>query len=652
MKKIITFLFAGGIGLSATAQSQRMVFVEECTQASCAPCASQNPGFNTLLAANTSKVISLKYQTSWPGVDPMNAQNPGDVAARVTYYNVSGVPNATMDGALVPDVAGTSYDGAAAALTQAQIDDQYAVPSPFTMNLTHELSADFDSVYITLTLTASQAVSGDLHLRVALAEKQITFATAPGSNGEKLFYNIMRKMLPDADGTVIAASWNVNDVQTYTFGVPVPSYLYDLRQLNVVAFVQDDATQIVHQSAVTAPQTLAASQGDITVTSLTASSIPTVFCGTTMAPKVNFKNISSTTLTSVTFTAEIDGAVVATQQWTGSLALNGSSSQQFTAFTAPTGGHKLVIRGTLANGVNTDYTLNANYKEATFLNNNGISDATPYVNDLEGATFPGTNEFVNNINGDTYTFKRYNGVDGGFGLSAKCVGLLFYSISSGKVDEYYLPPFDFSTLNDAKLVFSVAHAEYDNTTNDKLEVKVSSNCGTTWTTKYVRSGSSFVGTTPPLSTIAADTTGESFVPTADDWRSDSVDLSAFAGQSQVLVKFVGTSNYGNNLFLDDINLSGADALGAKKQFVTYNEDIFPNPATNEISLSFDNSKSQDVNVNITNTLGSLVSETRIGGVPAGKQLIKLNTSELPTGIYFVEVQKGNERTVHKLTISK
>lgn len=71
---------------------------EEFTQASCGPCASQNPAFNAVLAANTAKATSLKYQTSWPGVDPMNAQNPTDVQTRVNYYSVNGVPDAIMDG--------------------------------------------------------------------------------------------------------------------------------------------------------------------------------------------------------------------------------------------------------------------------------------------------------------------------------------------------------------------------------------------------------------------------------------------------------------------------------------------------------------------------------------------------------------------------
>ena len=38
--------------------------VESFTQASCGPCAAQNPGFNNLLQNNGNRVVLLKYQTA------------------------------------------------------------------------------------------------------------------------------------------------------------------------------------------------------------------------------------------------------------------------------------------------------------------------------------------------------------------------------------------------------------------------------------------------------------------------------------------------------------------------------------------------------------------------------------------------------------
>jgi len=81
MKKIILFSLFLATAVLGFSQSQRFIMFEEFTQASCGPCASQNPAFDALLNANVSKCTSIKYHTSWPGVDPMNAQNPTDVGS-------------------------------------------------------------------------------------------------------------------------------------------------------------------------------------------------------------------------------------------------------------------------------------------------------------------------------------------------------------------------------------------------------------------------------------------------------------------------------------------------------------------------------------------------------------------------------------------
>ena len=101
--------------------------MEEFTQASCPPCAVTNPGFNALLDANSDKIVSIKYQTSWPGFDPMNLHNPTQVQTRVTYYNVTGVPNAEEDGNAFNDHPGV--------FEQSDIDSRYVVPSPFEQKM-------------------------------------------------------------------------------------------------------------------------------------------------------------------------------------------------------------------------------------------------------------------------------------------------------------------------------------------------------------------------------------------------------------------------------------------------------------------------------------------------------------------------------------
>ena len=157
-RKFLPIALALVSSASLFGQSQRMVFVEEFTQASCGPCASANPAFTKLLMDNASKVNFLKYQTSWPGTDPMNKQNPTDVKTRVTYTGADkvGVPYAVQDGAVVK---GGGYDGAPAGLTKAKIDAEYAIASPFSMKLDYWFNKANDSIFIKCKITCTQAAT-------------------------------------------------------------------------------------------------------------------------------------------------------------------------------------------------------------------------------------------------------------------------------------------------------------------------------------------------------------------------------------------------------------------------------------------------------------------------------------------------------------
>lgn len=241
MKKI-TLLLSSVIGFSAFGQTQRTVLLEEFTQASCGPCAQANPSFNKTLTANESKAVSIKYQTSWPGVDPMNAQNKTDVATRVTYYDVQGVPDVSMDGGTTNS---PSY------FTTTSITKEYGVASPFSLKVTQEINKSKDSIDIEVDIEGAKdfTTTGPFYLRVALIEKTIAFTKAPGSNGEKEFYNVMRKMYPSAKGTSLDLKWTKGQAKRVSFKVPIPTYIYDKAQLGVIAFLQTDNDKVVQQAA-------------------------------------------------------------------------------------------------------------------------------------------------------------------------------------------------------------------------------------------------------------------------------------------------------------------------------------------------------------------------------------------------------------------
>jgi len=120
MKKILLSAILLFAVTAIYSQSQRLVILEEFTQASCGPCASVNPTIEALLNSNPTKITSVWYHTNWPGYDPMNLHNPNEVAARVGYYGVTYVPWSVLDG--------NYYSGSATGWNINTVNARYAVP--------------------------------------------------------------------------------------------------------------------------------------------------------------------------------------------------------------------------------------------------------------------------------------------------------------------------------------------------------------------------------------------------------------------------------------------------------------------------------------------------------------------------------------------
>jgi hypothetical protein len=70
MKKIFTLAIGICFSIGVMAQTQRMVLTEEFTNSSCGPCAGQNPAYNSLIAANSTKIVAIKLMLQYrrPGL--------------------------------------------------------------------------------------------------------------------------------------------------------------------------------------------------------------------------------------------------------------------------------------------------------------------------------------------------------------------------------------------------------------------------------------------------------------------------------------------------------------------------------------------------------------------------------------------------------
>jgi PKD repeat protein len=121
----------------------------------------------------------------------------------------------------------------------------------------------------------------------------------------------------------------------------------------------------------------------------------------------------------------------------------------------------------------------------------------------------------------------------------------YYYNAPGQVDRLISPVISLAGSAGTRLRFHHAYKPYGASYTDGLRVEISTNCGNNWTQLYYEEalalGTSTVGTSP-------------WAPSAaNQWELHDIDLSAYDGQS-VVIRFTGTCDYGDRLYLDNINI--------------------------------------------------------------------------------------------------
>jgi hypothetical protein len=644
----LSLLFSA-VGLNA--QSTRLSVYEEFTGETCPPCAAINPGLNALLASptNTPKIIALKWQVPIPSA-PSNTwslyqTNKTEIdwryrsvaAGGYGYNNPGGItsaPNGKIDGQ-GQTVFGATNDNPVN-MNNAIIATAQSYTTPFSINVLRAWDPTFSSLTVTVNIAASAGftATGNLLCRVVMIERRIEFATQPGTNGEKEFDDVVIKSFPSIQaGTPMAANWINGQTQTFTLNCPLPSYTRDKSEVAIVAFIQDDAasSKLIWQAGVADKQGLANDAKAISV------SLQNIVCTSTIAPSIVVGNHGTNAITALTITPYIDGVAQTPVNLTTNLGVGSSTTVGVGILNVTSGAHTFSYT---INGVSGgDFNLANNSMKASFVVNTSYQ-ATPVAEGFVG-TFPPANWSTYNSSSSPTWIKVTTA--GGFGLTSESTKMDFYNISAGTVNDLNLPAMNLTGTQTPTLTFDVAYAPYNASLVDTLQVYTSTNCGSSWNKVYDKGG-------PLLQTSNPQTAA--FTPTAGpgQWRKETVALTGLNTNS-VLVKFVARSGYGNNLYLDNVNLRQTDAVGIE----TINQSVisvemYPNPAGNDVNISIPSLNAGKANVSIVNTLGQLVYSTSTS-LEIGNNTLTIDVKGLANGVYNVMIATPEGATVKKLNVT-
>lgn len=211
----------------------RIPLFEMFTSSTCPTCPGGNEILDNILGNNPDSTYSLvKYQVDWPGNgDPYYIEDGG---IRTDYYTISGVPSLVTNGIK----KFSSYD-----FTQTKFNQAKAEESFVALDLQH----DFDGLFATAYLDVDPKINiEDASVHIAVVEK--TTYNNTGTNGETQFKNVLMAMIPDGYGTSTTLTNGSSEMFSGDANL-LTSFVEEYEDLMIVAWVQDNQTGVVLQSA-------------------------------------------------------------------------------------------------------------------------------------------------------------------------------------------------------------------------------------------------------------------------------------------------------------------------------------------------------------------------------------------------------------------
>lgn len=288
-------------------------------------------------------------------------------------------------------------------------------------------------------------------------------------------------------------------------------------------------------------------QKDIGVTAILPPAGNVFVCGSTpVQVKATLRNFGTLAQSGFSVRYSLDGGAYVTQAHPGTLAAGGVEQFTFTQPVTLTPGAHTLTAATVLTGdqfAGDDATTNAiNGTAATVVN-------TPFQENVEGGAAVPAGWTLTNPDGGI-TWQTSTVANGANCASTTAWSINYYGYSSvGQEDGLVTPAINLASSSGTHLTFNHAYARYNASYADGFRVDISSDCGSSWTNLYQASGSALA--------TAPDNTGSNWVPSnCSQWAAHDIDLAAYDGGT-VMLRFVGICGYGQRLYLDNVNVSGA-----------------------------------------------------------------------------------------------
>jgi len=612
---LMLLIFISGVLYNTSDAGDRVVIIERFTSSTCGPCASNNPIIDAFVGTvDQAKLLGLAYHMNWPspGNDPMYIYNSTDNNSRRSYYNVNAIPQVQMDGIL------TLQPNYSQSQLSAAFNSRTSLLSPISVTVRDSVYGDSIlvrvTVYCELPLT-----SPSVTMHVALMEKMISYTTAPGTNGERNFPDVMRRMLPSGTGTTFEL--NPGTRKDYVFRSKLDP-LWVPNQVRAVAFVQASNKEVLNS---------AWKLSDFCLMPNTAFKVVTPGTSQNASYKVAVPYTAQGYNSAITFTAEVEGspAGVSVTFPSGNVMSNFPDSLAFNvASTAavPAGIYTVIITGTNALGkshktavsynVGKNFcTVSTNKPNLTFsVDGTSYGSAKLFTWDLN------SNHTVGTVSPQTFSTTRYvfeNWSQGGDTNQTVNINPNVSNFTANFKTQYRLT----TTTNPGGMAVTITSGNqfWDENSNVNLDVnprQVQYNGKTYYFQRWLGGGTnSYNGTNP--ATVLNMTNAMNQIALFDT------------------VNNVGISNIGTEI---------------PDKYSLYQN--YPNPFNPVTTIKFDIPSSSFASLKVFDINGREVAELVNQNLQAGKYQYSFDASNLSSGIYYFKLVSAEFTQIKKMILLK
>lgn len=252
--KIKLLIFSTLFSSIAVMGQQMIPLFEIFTSSTCGPCNAGNTNFKNVVAGKpVNDYVAVKYQQNFPGTGDPYATS--ETVGRLNYYAINSIPRMEING---------GWNQNASSFTNALYNSARAATPLYDLNGTYYVNPTTKLVTVSINYKNLTSITSPPKLYVAIIENTTT--QNKKTNGETIFENVVKKMLPSQGGSTLSANGNwQNKVFTFQFNgnyrLPangqsanminnaIEHSVEQFTDLRVVAWVQGtDAAKTVYQA--------------------------------------------------------------------------------------------------------------------------------------------------------------------------------------------------------------------------------------------------------------------------------------------------------------------------------------------------------------------------------------------------------------------